>query len=161
MSFENCAFNFCAFRPFWRWKLPDEADPEAAALWATTEVDESKVIIGGLVALTLGEFDGLFSLIIAGEGETAVFPAAVAVEDFEQSTEVDLDTASVANEDFADAVDLLLPICLVDFADAVALLLPICLVDLDVAVEDLVFVDVIFDEALPLPTPGSDVISVN
>lgn len=146
MSFENCAFNFCAFRPFWRWKLPDEADPEAAALWAATEADESKVIIGGLVALTLGEFDGLFRLIIAGEGETAVFPAAVAVEDFEQSTEVDFDTASVANEDFVDAV---------------ALLLPLCLVDLDVAVEDLVFVDVIFDEALPLPTPGSDVISVN
>jgi len=47
-----------------------------------------------------------------------------------------------------------------DVAVAVALLLPVCLAEA-VGVEDSVLVLVEFDELLPLPTPGSDVISVS
>ena len=153
-----------------------EADP-----FADLEPD---VTVAGVAV----EFAGLFRLIIPEVGEADPFAAlepdvTVAVE-VEFAGLFKLIMPDVAEADaFAD-LEAFVPLTVEQLPDReaaapmavgaeplddvviVALFLPLflCLAEVDIdaeAPDDFVLVDVVFGDPLPLPTPGSDVISVN
>jgi len=138
-----------------RLMTPDDGEGVASAAW-----------VGDPAYDVPTEVDGLFSMIIAGDGEAIAFAVwdedpvgdkskvDVKANDV-QSPDGQADVGSAAESDAESVGNEPL-----DVAVAVALLLPLCLAEAE-GVEDSVLVDVEFDEPLPLPTPGSDVISVN